>query len=107
MLATHSMLENERLDLDAFYQAMVERIEAVHTLTGKQETIRSTTASSRRPSRLDIIFTPVQVVDFIIRSANDTMHTAFNQSLGDPGVAIIETSMPQRIQTHANLVLPA
>ena len=52
MLATHSMLENERLDLDAFYQAMVERIEAVHTLTGKQETIRSTTASFRRPSRV-------------------------------------------------------
>lgn len=52
MLATHSMLENERRDLDAFYPAMVERIEAVYTLTGKQETMRSTTASSRRPSRV-------------------------------------------------------
>lgn len=46
------MLKNERHDLDAFYQAMVERIEAVHTLTGKQETMRSTTASSRRTSRV-------------------------------------------------------
>lgn len=52
MLATHSMLENERRDLDAFYQAMVERIESVHTLAGKQETMRSTIASSRRPSRV-------------------------------------------------------
>ena len=41
MLASHSMFENERRDLDAFYQAMVERIEAVHTLSGKQEIMRT------------------------------------------------------------------
>jgi hypothetical protein len=52
MLATHSMFENERRDLDAFYQAMVERIEAVHTLAASRRPYaRSTIASSRRPSR--------------------------------------------------------
>ena len=35
MLTDHSMIENERRDLDAFYKTMVERIEAVHTLAGK------------------------------------------------------------------------
>ena len=40
---------------------------------------------------LGIVFTPVEVVDFIIHSADDAMRTAFGQSLGDPGVAIIET----------------
>ena len=44
-----------------------------------------------KSERLGIVFTPVDVVDFIIRSADDAMRTAFGQSLEDPGVAIIET----------------
>ena len=96
MLTDHSMIENERKDLDAFYRAMVERIEAVHTLAGKQEIMRTlydrffSQAFPRMSERLGIVFTPVEVVDFIIRSADDAMRTAFGQSLGDPGVAIIE-----------------
>ena len=96
MLTDHSMIENERRDLDAFYRAMVERIEAVHTLAGKQEIMRTlyerffSQAFPRMSDRLGIVFTPVEVVDFIIRSANDAMRTAFGQNLGDPGVAIIE-----------------
>ena len=96
MLTDHSMIENERRNLDTFYQAMVERIEAVHTLAGKQEIMRTlydrffSQAFPRMSERLGIVFTPVEVVDFIIRSANDAMRTAFSQSLGDPGVAIIE-----------------
>lgn len=96
MLASHSMFENERTSLDAFYQAMVERIEAVHTLSGKQEIMRTlydrffSQAFPSMSERLGIVFTPVEVVDFIIRSANDAMHTAFKQTLANPGVAIIE-----------------
>ena len=96
MLTDHSMIENERRDLDSFYRAMVERIEAVHTLAGKQEIMRTlydrffSQAFPRMSERLGIVFTPIEVVDFIIRSADDAMRTAFGQSLGDPGVAIIE-----------------
>ena len=96
MLASHSMVENERRELDSFYQAMVERIDAVHTLAGKQEIMRTlydrffSQAFPRMSERLGIVFTPVEVVDFIIRSADDAMRAAFGQSLGDPGVAIIE-----------------
>ena len=96
MLASHSMFENERRELDSFYRAMVERIEAVHTLAGKQEIMRTlydrffSQAFPRMSERLGIVFTPVEVVDFIIRSADDAMRTAFGQSLGDSGVAIIE-----------------
>ena len=75
---------------------MVERIKAVHTLSGKQEITRTlydrffSQAFPRMSERLGIVFTPVEVVDFIIRSADDAMRTAFGQSLEDPGVAIIE-----------------
>ena len=96
MLTDHSMIENERRDLDSFYRAMIERIKAVRTLSGKQEIMRTlydrffSQAFPRMSERLGIVFTPVEVVDFIIRSADDAMRTAFGQSLGDPGVAIIE-----------------
>ena len=96
MLTDHSMIENERKDLDAFYRAMVERIEAVHTLAGKQEIMRTlydrffSQAFPRMSERLGIVFTPVKVVDFIILSADDAMRTAFGQTLGDRGVSIIE-----------------
>lgn len=96
MLASHSMFENERTSLDAFYQAMIERIEAVHTLAGKQDIMRTlydrffSQAFPSMSERLGIVFTPVEVVDFIIRSADEAMRTAFNQTLADPGVAIIE-----------------
>ena len=96
MLASHSMFENESTSLDAFYQAMIERIEAVHTLSGKQEIMRTlydrffSQAFPSMSERLGIVFTPVEVVDFIIRSADDAMRTAFKQTLADPGVAIIE-----------------
>lgn len=64
---------------------------------GKEEIIRTlydhffSQAFPRMSERLGFVFTPVEVVDFIIRSADDTMRTAFGQRLGDPGVAIIET----------------
>ena len=96
MLASHSMCENEHRELDSFTRAIVQRIEAVHTPAGKREIIRTlydhffSQAVPRMSKHLGIVFTPVEVVDFIIHSADDAMRTAFGQSLGDPGVAIIE-----------------
>lgn len=83
MITDHSMIENERRELDSLYRAMVERIEAVHTLTCKEEMMRTlydrffSQAFPRMSERLGIVFTPVEVVDFIIRSADDAMRTAF------------------------------
>ena len=83
MLASHSMFENEHRELDSFYRAIVQPIKAVHTLAGKQEIMRTlydhffSQAFPRMSERLGIVFTPVEVVDFIIRSADDAMRTAF------------------------------
>lgn len=41
MLASNSVFENERRELDSFNRAIVRRIEAVHTLAGKQEIIHT------------------------------------------------------------------
>lgn len=83
MLASHSVFENEHHELDSFNRAIVQRIEAVHTLARKQEIMRTlyghffSPAFPRMSERLGIVFTPVEVVDFIIHSADDAMRTAF------------------------------
>ena len=40
--------------------------------------------------RLGIVYTPVEVVDFIIRSVEDVLNNEFNASLADKGVQIID-----------------
>ena len=55
----------------------------MHTLVGKEEIMRTlynhffSQAFPRMSERLGTVFTPVEVVDFIIRSADDAMRTAF------------------------------
>lgn len=101
MLASHSVFENKHRELDSFYRAIVQPIEAVHTLAGKQEIMHTlydhffSQAFPRMSERLGIVFTPVEVMDFIIRSADDAMFTTFGLSLGEPGVSIIETFLPE------------
>ena len=113
MLASHSMCENEHRELDSFTRAIVQRIEAVHTPAGKREIIRTlydhffSQAVPRMSKHLGIVFTPVEVVDFIIHSADDAMRTAFGQSLGYPGVAIIEAFNPTWIQSGGTVALAA
>ena len=80
MLASHSVFVNEHRELDSFNRAIVQRIEAVHTLAGKQEITRTLYDhffSQAFPQMMGIVFTPVEVVDFIIRSADDAIRTAF------------------------------
>lgn len=76
------MFENEHRDLDSFYRALVQHTEAVRTLAGEQEIMHTlydhffSQAFPRMSERLGIVFTPVEVVDFIMRSANNAMRTA-------------------------------
>ncbi|QOQ39926.1 DEAD/DEAH box helicase [Trueperella pecoris] len=110
-LAAYTVFEKEREPLAAFYETMTEKIRGIDNLAGKQDIMRTlydkffTKAFSRMQDRLGIVFTPVEVVDYILHSAEAVMQRHFGKSLADDGVAIIETFMPQRIQTRANLVL--
>ncbi len=40
--------------------------------------------------KLGIVYTPVEIVDFIIRSVNDVLEDEFGQTLGSKGVHIID-----------------
>ena len=40
--------------------------------------------------RLGIVYTPVEVVDFIVHSVDEVLRTEFGQTLGSEGVHIID-----------------
>jgi predicted helicase len=89
-------LDKEAESLDKFYADVRMRVEGVDNAEGKQKVITELyekffkVAFKKMTDRLGIVYTPVQVVDFIIRSADDIMRKEFGQGLADEGVHILD-----------------
>ena len=89
-------LEKEADTLNQFYQSVRMRAEGINTAEGKQKIMVELydkffrNAFPRMTERLGIVYTPTEVVDFIIRSTNDLLQQEFNQTLGSKGVHIID-----------------
>lgn len=95
------VLQKHRLDkeadtLQAFYDSVKMRAEGIDSATGKQQIIKElydkffNGAFPNLAKRLGIVYTPVEVVDFIIHSVNHILQTEFGQTLGSKGVHIID-----------------
>ncbi|GAA3939595.1 type ISP restriction/modification enzyme [Microbacterium soli] len=86
----------EREPLDAFYTKVTERIRGLDTVHAKQQMLVTlydkffTKAFPLLADRMGIVFTPVEVVDYILRSADAVYHQHFGKHLGDEGVNILE-----------------
>ncbi len=89
-------LEKETEKLDRFYESVRERASGIDTAAGKQKIIIELynkffrTAFPRTADRMGIVYTPVEVVDFILRSAHDVLQAEFGVGLGDAGVHILD-----------------
>lgn len=89
-------LDKERDTLDRFYANVQMRAEGIDTAHGRQRIIVELyekffgKAFKRTTDRLGIVYTPVEVVDFIIHSVNHLLQKEFNQTLGSKGVHIID-----------------
>lgn len=95
------VLQEHRLDkeadtLQAFYDSVKLRAEGIDNAGGKQKIIVELydkffrNAFPRMTERLGIVYTPVEVVDFIIHSVAHILQTEFGQTLGSKGVHIID-----------------
>lgn len=95
------LLQEHRLDkeadtLDKFYASVQMRAEGIDNAQGKQRIVKDLygkffeNAFPRLRDRLGIVYTPVEVVDFIIHSIDDLLKQEFGQSLGSEGVHIID-----------------
>ena len=89
-------LEKETEGLEGFYRDVRIRAEGVTTAEGRQQIIAELyerflkLALPQTAAKLGIVYTPPQVVDYIIRSVSDALQTEFGASLSDEGVHIIE-----------------
>ncbi|WP_374292786.1 DEAD/DEAH box helicase [Paenirhodobacter enshiensis] len=89
-------LEKESDSLAKFYASVARRAEGVQTAQGRQTLITELydkffrTAFPVLTQRLGIVYTPVEVVDFIIHSVNDVLKSQFGQTLGSKGVHILD-----------------
>ena len=95
MLQEHH-LEKEAETLNRFYQSVSMRASGIETVEGKQRIVVELydkffrNAFPRMTERLGIVYTPVEVVDFIIHSVNDLLQQEFGQTLGSEGVHILD-----------------
>ncbi|WP_415236608.1 DEAD/DEAH box helicase [Sneathiella sp.] len=89
-------LEKESESLQKFYASVKMRAEGIDSADAKQKIVVELydkffrNAFPRMTDRLGIVYTPVEVVDFIIHSVNELLQKEFGQTLGSKGVHIID-----------------
>jgi predicted helicase len=89
-------LDKEAETLGRFYESVRMRAAGIRDLKAKQKIIVELydkffkNAFPKMTERLGIVYTPVEVVDFIIHSVNDILKSEFGQTLGSKGVHIID-----------------
>lgn len=95
LLHEHS-LHKETDILESFYASVKERASGINNAEGKQKIVVELydkffrNAFPKMTERLGIVYTPVEVVDFIIHSVDYLLKEEFNLSLGSKGVHIID-----------------
>jgi predicted helicase len=91
-----SGLEAETARLDKFYASVRARAEQVVSAEGKQRLIADLyekffqTAFKKQSDALGIVYTPVEIVDFILRAADHVSRETFSRGLTDEGVHVLD-----------------
>ncbi|WP_415854026.1 DEAD/DEAH box helicase [Sinomonas sp. G460-2] len=89
-------LGSETSSLDDFYRSVRVRAEGIENAEGKQKIITELyerffkLAFPRAAESLGIVYTPTEVVDFIIRAVDDVLVEHFGTSLSGEGVHILD-----------------
>lgn len=95
-LLLEQQFEKETTELKEFYDDVRVRVGNIDNSEGKQKIIVELyekffkTAFPKLVEKLGIVYTPVEVVDFIINSVEDVLKKEFNRSLTDENVNILE-----------------
>ena len=89
-------IDSETQALERFYESVKMRAAGIDNAEGKQKIIVELydkffrNAFPRMTERLGIVYTPVEVVDFILHSVNDVLKQEFGKSIADKGVHVID-----------------
>ena len=89
-------LDDETRDLEGFYESVRMRAQGIDNSEGRQKVLLElyekffATALRKDAERLGIVYTPVEVVDFIVYSADEVLQQEFGRRLTDEGVHLID-----------------
>ncbi|MEL0525932.1 hypothetical protein, partial [Neisseria gonorrhoeae] len=87
---------SESATLEGFYDSVRRRVAGVDNAEGRQRILVElynnffAKAFKKTVDKLGIVYTPVEIVDFILRSADEVLRQEFGQSLTDEGVHILD-----------------
>lgn len=95
------LLEDQSFDKDAetlqkFYDSVRMRASGIDNAEGKQRIIIELydkffkTAFPKMVEQLGIVYTPVEVVDFIIHSVNDILQKEFDRTISDENIHVLD-----------------
>lgn len=89
-------LDTETGKLDEFYRSVRIRAEGIESAQGKQKIITELyerffkLAFPKTAESLGIVYTPIEVVDFILRSVNDVLEEHFGTTISGEGVHVLD-----------------
>ncbi len=89
-------LDAETARLSGFYENVRRRVEGIDNAEGRRRVANELyenffrEAFPKDAERLGIVYTPLEIVDFIIRAVADLLQREFGASLGDKGVHILD-----------------
>ena len=89
-------LVNETRELAPFYESVRQRAQALDNAEARQKVLLELyerffqVALKKDAERLGIVYTPVEVVDFILHSADQALHQHFGRRLTDEHVHVLD-----------------
>ena len=89
-------LEYETEGLESFYRSVRVRAQDLDNSAARQRVLMElyekffATAMKKDADRLGIVYTPVEVVDFILKSADHVLHEEFGRSISDRNVHVLD-----------------
>ena len=89
-------LEAETAELDDFYASVRRRVEGIDNAAAKQRVVNELyeqffrLAFRKDAERLGIVYTPTEIVDFILRSVDHLLRREFGTSIGGEGVHVLD-----------------
>ncbi len=86
----------EERELERFYESVKKRVEGISESAGKQELIKDlynkylVKIDTKRSKKLGTVYTPIEIVDFMIQSTDVLLEKYFDKRITNEGVQILD-----------------
>ena len=106
---------SELKDLKKFYDGIAKRLDGIDNSEGRQKVIKELyenfikTAFPKTAEKLGVAYTPIEIVDFILKSTDEVLKKEFKKGLTDKGVHIVDPfvgtgTFINRLISHKDLI---